>query len=584
MGKFTYFQWYQEAYLKASNADAQDQFGKSASISGDTIVVGAPSESSNQTTITNGSTASGDNTVQSSGAAYVFKRTGSNWAQEAYLKAPNAEPYDNFGYYGTSISGDTIVVGAPYESSNQTTITNGPTASGDNTALGSGAAYVFKRTGSNWAQEAYLKAPNAHQYDAFGYTASISGDTIVVGAPGESSNQTTITNGPTASSNISAPGSGAAYVFKRTGSNWTQEAYIKASNSDQDDEFGVTTSVSGDTIVVGAPYESSNQTTITNGSTASSDNTLTHSGAAYVFKRTGSNWAQEAYLKAPNADMSDWFGVVPSISGDTIVVGAFGESSNQTTITNGSTASSDNSLIDSGAAYVFKRTGSNWAQEAYLKAPNVHAHDWFGGASISGDTIVVGASNESSNQTTITNGSTASSDTSAPSSGAAYVFKRTGSNWAQEAYLKAPNADAGDGYEGSLSISGDTIVLGAPRESSNQTTITNGSTASSDNSLTNSGAAYVVRRHEVPSTPTVSSVTPASGAPAGDNVIIFGSGFMKSASVTVGGASCATVTIQGPNEIICNLPTKPASGALDIVVTNPNSNGSSTLSSAYTYP
>jgi hypothetical protein len=112
-----------------------------------------------------------------------------------------------------AISGDTIVVGASWEDSSQTTITNGPTASADNSATNAGAVYVFRRTGTTWAQEAYLKAPNAEAQDLFGDSVAISGDTIVVGASWEDSSQTTITNGPTASADNSAPYAGAVYIF-----------------------------------------------------------------------------------------------------------------------------------------------------------------------------------------------------------------------------------------------------------------------------------------------------------------------------------------------------------------------------------
>ncbi|HRG75568.1 MAG TPA: FG-GAP repeat protein, partial [Leptospiraceae bacterium] len=140
---------------------------------------------------------------------------------------------------------------------------------------------------------------------------------------------------------------------------------------------------------------------------------------------TGSTWAQEAYIKAPNANGGDAFGISVSISVDTIAVGARNEDSNQTTITNGTTASADNSAADAGAVYVFKRTGTTWAQEAYLKSPNAEANDWFGyPVSISGDTIAVGAMQEDSNQTTITNGTNASTDNSASNSGAVYVFRK----------------------------------------------------------------------------------------------------------------------------------------------------------------
>lgn len=111
--------------------------------------------------------------------------------------------------------------------------------------------------------------------------------------------------------------------------------------------------ISGDTIAVGASHENSNQTTITNGTTASSNTSKSFSGAVYAFKRTGTTWAQEAYIKAPNADTYDNFGTSISLSGDTIIAGASGEDSNQTTITSGSTASSDNSATTAGAAYIF---------------------------------------------------------------------------------------------------------------------------------------------------------------------------------------------------------------------------------------
>jgi hypothetical protein len=245
---------------------------------------------------------------------------------------------------------------------------------------------------------------------------------------------------------------------------------------------------------VGANTESSSQTTITNGSTASADNSASEAGAAYVFVRGGTSWSQQAYLKAPNVDGGDNFGVSLAISGDTIVVGADSERSNQTTITNGNSASADNSAAAAGAAYVFARSGTSWSQQAYLKAANADAGDNYGySVAISGDTIAVGARKEASNQTSITNGSSASADNSAAAAGAVYVYTRSGTNWAQQAYLKAPNAGADDNYGTSVAVNGSTIAVGAHLEDSNQTTITNGSTASADNSASEAGAAYVFR-------------------------------------------------------------------------------------------
>jgi ketosteroid isomerase-like protein len=510
------FTWIQDAYLKASNAEANDRFGDAVAISGSTIVVGARFEDSNQTTITNtDGLASSDNSASASGAVYVFKRDANgDWIQDAYLKASNAEGSDQFGY-SVAISGSTIVVGAGGEASNQTTITNTDgLASSNNSAYSSGAVYVFKRDANgDWIQDAYLKASNAQANDYFGRSVAISGSTIVVGAYGEDSNQTTITNNdgqPGLPDNNTAGNSGAVYVFKRDANgDWIQDAYLKASNAGANDWFGYSVAVSGSTIAVAAYGEASNQTTITNADgSASANDSASAAGAVYVFKRDANgDWIQDAYLKASNAWSGDYFGSSVAISGSTIVVGAWGEDSSQTTITNTDgcpgtapgCSADNNSATDSGAVFVFKRDGNgDWIQDAYLKASNAGDNDWFGSSvAISGSTIVVGAYREDSNQTTITNtDGLASAVNGLPDSGAVYVFKRDAAgDWIQDAYLKASNADvSADWFGSSVAITGSTIVVGAYGEDSNQTTITNtDGSASPDNSATDSGAVYVFR-------------------------------------------------------------------------------------------
>jgi hypothetical protein len=246
--------------------------------------VSAIGEDSGWDNITNGTSASDNNSNSNSGAVYVYKRTGSTWAQEAYIKASNNDASDSFGA-SVSLDGDTIVVGATNEDSATTAIINGTTAPDNDSSSNSGAVYVYKRTGSNWAQEAYIKASNNSAADLFGYSVSIDNDTLVVGAYLESSDQRTITNGTTAAStDNSMAGTGAVYVYKRSGSTWTQQAYIKASNNDVDDNFGEVVSIDGDTIALGVQLEDSSQTTITNGATASTNNDNSSSGAVYVYK------------------------------------------------------------------------------------------------------------------------------------------------------------------------------------------------------------------------------------------------------------------------------------------------------------
>jgi hypothetical protein len=305
-------------------------------------------------------------------------------------------------------------------------------------------------TNPQWQQTAYLNAPNAENFDYFGRSVAISGDTIVVGAYGEDSSSTAVCNAPFGScgglSDNSASAAGAAYVFERDGSgNWQQKAYLKAPNAQGDDWFGYSVAISGDTIVVGALQEDGNSIAVCNeftstacdnaGGDGPNNNGASYAGAAYVFERDGSGaWQQKAYLKAPNTGANDGFGESVAISGDTIVVGALSEDSNSITVCNdlmSCPGMGDNMASASGAAYVFERDGSgNWQQKAYLKAPNtdVVGGDYFGvSVAISGHTIVVGALSEDSNSITVCNdlmSCPGMGDNMASASGAAYVFER----------------------------------------------------------------------------------------------------------------------------------------------------------------
>ena len=214
-------------------------------------------------------------------------------------------------------------------------------------------------------------------------------------------------------SDNSAIDSGAVYVFTRNGTTWSQQAYLKASNTDADDSFGRSVSLSGDTLAVGVYVEDSSATGV-NGS--QSDNSARDSGAVYVFTRSGRTWSQQAYLKASNTDAGDLFGYSVSLSGSRLAVGAIYEDSSATGV-NGS--QSDNSVIDSGAVYIFTRSGTTWSQQAYLKASNTDASDEFGSSvSLSGDTLAVGADWEDSSATAVNDNQ---NDNSAGRSGAVYV-------------------------------------------------------------------------------------------------------------------------------------------------------------------
>ena len=427
--------WTQQAYLKASNTGANDEFGRSVAVSSDTVVVGAREEDSAAT----GVNSVPNEAATDSGAAYVFVRNGAVWTQQAYLKASNTGASDYFGE-SVSVSGDTVVVGAAWEDSSTTGINSTP----DEGALDAGAAYVFVRSGTTWSQQAYLKpvAVGTTQVgDNFGDSVAVSGDTVVVGAPTEDSS----TTGINSTRNESASAAGAAYVFVRSGTTWSQQAYLKPAvvgSAQAGDQFGYSVAVSGDTVVVGAHLEDSSTT----GINSTPNEATADSGAAYVFTRSGAEWTQQAYLKASNTEGTDYFGRSVAVSGDMVVVGAYGESGGATGV-NGNQA--DNSVTDSGAAYVFERSGSTWSQRAYLKAFNTGANDLFGvSVAVSGDTVVVGSHYEDSSIT----GINSTPNEAAANSGAAYIFTGFGPAPDIAVTQNAPVADGGSVDFGNVMI------------------------------------------------------------------------------------------------------------------------------------
>jgi len=402
-----------------------------------------------------------------------------------FFKASNTGANDQFGYsVALSSDGNTLAVGARREDSAATGIGG---SQADNSAGDSGAVYVFTRTSGVWSQQAYVKASNTGVDDNFGYSVALSsdGNTLAVGAIFEDSAATGI--GGSQADN-SAGNSGAVYVFARTSGVWSQQAYVKTSNTEAFDFFGYSVALSsdGNTLAVGALLEDSGAAGI-GGNQA--DDSAVNSGAVYVFTRTSGVWSQQAYVKASNTGGSDFFGTSVTLSsdGNTLAVGASPEDSNATGIGG---SQGDNSAGNSGAVYVFTRTSGVWSQQAYVKASNTGGGDFFGvsvALSSDGNTLAVGAVSEASAATGI-GGSQA--DNSAGDSGAVYVFTRTSGVWSQQAYVKASNTGAGDdfGWSVALSSDGNTLAVGADLEESTATGI-GGSQA--DNSAGDSGAVYV---------------------------------------------------------------------------------------------
>ena len=422
----------QQAYVKASNTDADDGFGGRIALDGDTLVVGASSE---------------DTSVPNSGAVYVFIRSNRGWTQQAYLKASNAVAGDGFGG-SVALAGNTLAIGAPFKDS------------------GAGAVYVFTRRNGVWTEEASLKASNTEAPDNFGGGVALVGDTLVVGAPFEDSNATGI-NDNDKQSNNEAVDSGAVYIFTRSSGAWTQQAYVKASNTGAFDGFGGPLAFAGNTLVVGASGQ---------------DTDGTNSGAVYVFTRSVANgvttWSQQAFLKATNVKAGEQFGASVTLSGDTLAVGA------------PAPPNPGNSAGGSGTVYVFTRNGTTWAQQAEVKASNAAVLDEFGrSVALDGEMLVVGAPGEDSSAVGI-NDNGKQGDNNAPNSGAAYVFRRTNGVWTQQAYVKASNTESGDNFGGRVAVDGSTLAIGAAGEDSSATGMNGPET---NNDAPQSGAVYVMQ-------------------------------------------------------------------------------------------
>jgi hypothetical protein len=308
--------WIQQSMLVAEDGDEEDRFGWSVSISGDYAIVGAYFNNDNG---------------QESGSAYIFVRDGDEWTQQAKLNADDADGGDVFGI-SVSVSGDFAVVGAHCN---------------DDDGANSGSAYVFAREGDNWIQQAKLIAEDAAEGDYFGGSVSNSDDLTLVGAYGDDDD---------------GNWSGSAYIFVHEGNRWTQQAKLTANDAAESAYFGTSVSIDGDQSIIGSYLN---------------DDGGALSGSAYIFVRDGDNWNQQIKLTADDAAEGDRFGKSVSIDGNCAIVGA--------------SATDDNGDY-SGSAYIFTIDGNDWTLQAKLNADDATEGDYFGSSvSISGNYSIVGA-------------------------------------------------------------------------------------------------------------------------------------------------------------------------------------------------
>ena len=347
------------------------------------------------------------------GSAYIYYRSGSTWAQRAKISADDAASDDKFGG-AVSISGDYAIVGACFD---------------DDNGSNSGAAYIFYWNGSNWSQQAKLLADDGAAWDVFGYSVAISGDYVVVGAYQDHDDGNY---------------SGSAYVFLRTGTSWSQQAKLTAADAAADDRLGRSVAIDGDYIIVGAE-ESGDY------------------GAAFIFLRDGTSWSQQAKLVSTDTETVTMFGFDVDISGSRAAIGVYKDTENG---------------FQSGAAYVFLRSGSAWAQEARILADDEIANDLFGFAiSISGTSLVVGSHQD---------------DDNGSRSGSIYSFQYNGSSWEQKSKQTASDGSSEDYYGYAVSIDDDCTLVGSKLD---------------DDNGSNSGSAYIYTASDLSLPVSLSSFT-----------------------------------------------------------------------------
>ncbi len=463
-------------YVKASNSGPGDAFGASIAISGDgmTLAVAANLEDSG----TVGTSSTPNEAAADAGAVYVYTNVSGAWVQQAYVKASNPGAGDFFGAsIALSADGNTLAVGSHSEDSS----TVGTNPSFNDLAANTGAVYVFTRSAAAWAQQAYLKASNSGAGDEFGRNLSLAADgkTLAIGAMYEDSS-----TAGTVPDKLAAD-SGAVYVFILESTGWRHTSYIKASNIGTGDLFGSSVALSpdGNTLAVGAPLEDGD----TLSSQATPNELGTNSGATYIFTRNSNAWTQQAYLKASNVGNGDAFGgsLTLSSDGNTLAVGAAAEASSNV----GINGVPNENAAGAGAVYVYTRATASWTKQAFVKAVNAGAGDYFGTSvvlSSDGNILAVGAPGEDSNAT----GVNGTANESASDSGAVYIYARTGGAWGSISFVKAANTDAGDSFGNSVSLSSDanTLAIGAKAESGNGVGIAGDRT---NNTSTSAGAAYL---------------------------------------------------------------------------------------------
>ncbi|MBS1786169.1 MAG: hypothetical protein JST85_00500 [Acidobacteria bacterium] len=482
----------QQQKVTASDGAAKDALGWSIALDGDTAIVGAPSDDIGQ--------------VANQGSAYVFTRSGGVWTQQQRLIANDGAADDYFGN-SVAISGDTVVVCAFLDD----IVAN----------ANQGSVYVFVRSGGVWTQQQKLTANDGGASEYFGTAVAINRDTVVVGAEFDNIGMNSV--------------QGSAYVFTRSGNNWTQKQKLTASDGVANDHFGSSVAMSDETIVVGAEYDRIGVPGIV--------------GSAYVFARSGGGWVQQQRLNPIDPAAAQGFGFSVALSGQTIVVGVLDDNS----YTPGS----------EGSAYVFIRNNGMWTQQQKLIANDGAFHNYFStSVAISGEAIAVGAFYD-------TVGKNAEQ-------GDVFVYARSGAVWTQQQKLTANDGDAEDNFGVTVAMSGDTLAVGTQRDDIGENA--------------DQGSAYIFRANKPSLITPVSAASFAGTALASESIVAaFGGGLSESIEIAAtqplpttlagtrvrvrdnqGAESFAPLFFASPNQINFQLPSGVAIGKAAITVLRGN--------------
>ena len=422
-------------FLKASNGRADASFGFGIAADGNTLIVGAPFEASD-------GSSSDDTSARNAGAAYAFELEGEKWVEKQLVKADPLREGDMFGA-SVAIAGDIMVVGAPRF--NLMLFKVVPPSE-------PGSAHVYRRKGSLWTHEQVLRPSAGSGADMFGFHVAVHGQTVLVGAPYDSSG---------------GSHAGAIYSFVEENGTWTQQQKVLSSAPIAESSLGVTMAIEGDLFVAGAMQDSS---------------AAEAAGSAYVFVRNAGVWSEEQRLVAPSPKALATFGTVVAIGGGgRILVTAPGLDLRQRE-------------TPAGEAFLYQRdlSSNQWTLGQQFRAAVPRAVDLFGGsAGFTANGLVISANGDASSSHGI-DGDPGRDD--APLSGAAYVFALQGSEYVPSSYLKAFNGDSGDNFGHSVAVTGTYVAVSGPFESSAQRGVTGQDQASgSDNSARSSGAVYVYR-------------------------------------------------------------------------------------------